>query len=118
MQVHYARLVGEKVGQAWAPELLFIPENGLNAGCTLFRELWDWARTLTYSTERKVTAQEIALAAYDGGKGGNDPAKNWPLRNGKYAREVVAKYAMLTREGSQHGGHEVGSGPMGEGHSA
>jgi soluble lytic murein transglycosylase-like protein len=96
MQVMYCRLLEDKIAEndAWAPELLFVPENNLDIGCAFFAELLQWARTRP-ATEHTVTPEEVALAAYNGGRGGNDPSKNWPLRNGKYAREVLARYKLL-----------------------
>ena len=100
MQVMYCRVLEDKIADndAWAPELLFVPENGLDVGCALLAELIQWASTRVAPAGITVTPVEIALASYNGGKGGNDPAKNWPLRNGKYAREVLAKRTALEKE--------------------
>lgn len=100
MQVMYCRILEDKVAanDAWAPELLFIPENGLDIGCAFFKELLDWAGQKVIQSEMKATAEFVALAAYNGGRGGNDPNKNWPLRNGRYAQEVLAKRALLAKE--------------------
>lgn len=99
MQVMYCRLLEDKIADndAWAPELLFIPENGLDIGCAFLRELIDWAAGLPKGT-REVAPEFIALAAYNGGRGGNDPNKNWPLRNGQYARAVLEKREVLRKE--------------------
>lgn len=99
MQTMYCRILEDKVGDndAWAPELLFLPENGLDIGCGFLAELREWAMRLAPTTTG-ATVDMIALAAYNGGRGGNDPNKNWPLRNGKYAREVLAKRALLEKE--------------------
>jgi soluble lytic murein transglycosylase-like protein len=97
MQVMYCRILEDKIADndAWQPELLFLPENGLDIGCNLLAELLQWARG---KTEDPQLALQAAVAAYNGGKGGNDPSKDTPLRNGKYARDVLAKLAILTKE--------------------
>lgn len=98
MQVMYCRVHEDKLtdNDALPPEHLFVPEFALNTGCALLKELYEWAG------ERKspvtVSTDVIALAAYNGGRGGNDPAKNWPLKTAKYASEVLAKAAALRRE--------------------
>jgi soluble lytic murein transglycosylase-like protein len=104
MQVMYSRLLEDRVADndAWEPELLFIPVNGLDLGCGLLHELSVWANGLAV-TDAQLASEPalyelVALAAYNGGKGGNDPTKNWPLRNGKYARDVLAKKALLIKE--------------------
>jgi len=110
MQVMYCRLLEDKIAanDAWEPELLFIPENGLDIGCAFFKELLTWAEGLTLPADKPITFIEVALAAYNGGRGGNDPSKNWPLRNGKYAREVLAKVAALQKEGAHVQDGQVG----------
>ena len=97
MQVMYCRVLEDRIADndVWAPELLFIPENGLDMGCALLAELLQWAGE---RTEDPAQAQLAALAAYNGGRGGNDPSKDTPLRNGKYARDVLAKRAILAKE--------------------
>ncbi len=98
MQVMYCRILEDKIAanDAWAPELLFIPEYGLDLGCGLLQELIAWGVTVSPTdTDKALLA---ALAAYNGGKGGNDPQKNWPLRNASYAKEVLAKQALLLKE--------------------
>ena len=100
LQCMYCRILEDKLAEndAWAPELLFIPEYGLDIGCGLLRELLDWGGQKAIQSEMKATAEMIALAAYNGGKGGNDPTKNWPLRNASYAKAVLAKRALLEKE--------------------
>lgn len=100
MQVMYCRLLEDRISEndTWQPELLFIPENGLDIGCALFKELLEWALSRPIPEGICVSPEEIALAAYNGGRGGNDPSKNWPLRNGKYAAKVLCHYRAL-REG-------------------
>lgn len=97
MQVMYCRVLEDKIADndTWQPELLFIPENGLDIGCHLLADLLQWAKEQTQDLQLAVMA---ALAAYNGGKGGNRPEKDSPLRNGKYARDVLAKLAILTKE--------------------
>lgn len=98
MQVMYCRILEDKVADndAWAPELLFIPENGLDIGCALLAELLAWGSTVAPNDPEK--AQLAGLAAYNGGRGGNDPRKNWPLRTAQYAKAVLAKRAALQAE--------------------
>jgi hypothetical protein len=67
----------------------------LNTGCLLLRELLQWAATKT--TDAALITQ-AALAAYNGGRGGNDPSKDKPLRRASYAREVLARYPILKKE--------------------
>jgi len=97
MQVMYCRVLEDRIADndAWAPELLFLPENGLDIGCGLLAELLQWAQG---KTQDQQLATQAALAAYNGGRGGNDPSKDNPLRNGKYAREVLAKRVILAKE--------------------
>jgi soluble lytic murein transglycosylase-like protein len=93
MQPMYCRVLEDKMtdNDALPPEHLFVPEMNLRTGCQLLRELLDWAGARTTDPAR---ATEAALAAYNGGRGGNSPAEP-VLRNGKYAREVLAKLAIL-----------------------
>lgn len=102
MQVMYCRLLEDRIpaNDRWAPELLFVPENGLDIGCALLKELLDWAERIGVPADRAPAASPafVALAAYNGGRGGNDPNKNWPLRNGAYAREVMAKRMTLGQQ--------------------
>lgn len=97
MQVMYCRLLEDKIADndAWEPELLFIPANGLDLGCGLLAELLEWAGS---KTADPLLVTQAALASYNGGRGGNDPSKDSPLRNGKYARDVLAKRAVLVKE--------------------
>jgi soluble lytic murein transglycosylase-like protein len=87
--VHEDRL---KENDTTPPEFLFEPEINLNTGCGWAKQLYDWA--LTKTTDPAV-ASMAALAAYNGGRGGNDPSKDNPLRNGRYAREVMARVPIM-----------------------
>ena len=58
-----------------APEYLFVPTIGLLWGCKKLRSLLDWAKQNT----------DQALAAYNGGKGGNEKP---PYRNQWYVDKV------------------------------
>lgn len=103
MQCLYCRILEDAVADndAWDPELLFIPANGLDIGCGFLHQLLTWAQGLepiVLTKGTNCTHEMIALAAYNGGKGGNDPTKNWPLRNGRYANKVLAKLALLKKE--------------------
>ena len=94
MQVMYCRVLEDTMtdNDALPPEHLFVPEFGLRTGCQLLAELLRWAATKTSDGDLIVRA---ALASYNGGRGGNSPTEPI-LRNGKYAREVLAKLAILT----------------------
>ena len=72
-----------------APEGLFVPAMGLAAGCARLAKLKAWAAKLPLSPPDHELAM---LAAYNGGRGGNSVP---PFRNGRYAREVLAKLAIL-----------------------
>lgn len=64
------------------PEHLFVPDIGLEYGCRLIAQLLAWAKG-------NVTQ---ALAAYNGGEGGNSVA---PFRNQAYADKVIAARATV-----------------------
>ena len=91
MQVMYPTAVGRGfVGQ---PEELFIPETGLHWGCVELARLLQWARA--YPGVDKDRALLSALAAYNGGIGGNAPIYPdgpRPLRNEPYAKSVMELY--------------------------
>lgn len=99
MQVMYCRVHEDKLtdNDALPPEHLFVPELGLRTGCQLLAELLVWAKARTTDPDR---ARLAALASYNGGRGGNNPADPGVLRNEKYAREVLAKRAMLEKVGT------------------
>lgn len=67
-----------EAGYTDRPELLFVPRVGLAWGAKHFRALLDWA----------LGDVEQALAAYNGGKGGN---LTRPFRNAAYAQQVFAR---------------------------
>ena len=75
LQVMY--VVAVELGFSGDPELLFVPRIGLDWGCRKLATLLQWA-------EGDVVR---ALAAYNGGKGGNTTP---PLRNLAYAERVLA----------------------------
>jgi soluble lytic murein transglycosylase-like protein len=97
MQTMFSRIWEDRIADndTIPPEHLFIPEIGLHVGCGLLAELLVWAKTRTAPPGIIAVPELIALAAYNGGRGGNDPAKNWPLRNGVYAGQVLAKRALV-----------------------
>lgn len=76
MQIMYP--VAWELGFRGEPEELFIPSLNLSYGCLKLRLLVDWARD---DVDR-------ALAAYNGGKGGNG---RYPLRNAAYVEKVKAR---------------------------
>lgn len=96
MQVMYCRVHEDKLtdNDALPPEHLFVPEMGLRTGTQFLAELVAWAKT---KTTDPVLATRAALAAYNGGRGGNDPSKDSPLKCGKYAGEVLAKLDELRK---------------------
>jgi len=100
MQVMFCRIWEDKIADndTIPPEHLFIPEIGLHVGCGFLAELLTWANTRVVPEGKVATPEFIALAAYNGGRGGNDPAKNWPLRNAVYANQVLAKRAIIAKE--------------------
>lgn len=96
MQVMYCRVHEDKLAEndALPPEHLFVPELNLRTGCQLLAELLAWA---SGKTSDPVLARTAALAAYNGGRGGNDPSKDRPLRRESYAREVLHKRDFLLK---------------------
>jgi soluble lytic murein transglycosylase-like protein len=94
MQVMFCRIWEDKIADndTIPPEHLFVPEIGLHVGCGLLAELLKWAAE---RVTPNATAETIALAAYNGGRGGNDPTKNWPLRTASYAAQVLVKKALV-----------------------
>lgn len=92
MQIMFRVAVERGFDPALPPETLFVPETGLEYGCRQLAHLRDWARGRNVPDDR---LSECILASYNGGTGGNDPSKNLPLRNAKYAREVLARYTEL-----------------------
>lgn len=103
MQVMYCRLLEDKVADndIWPPEDLFEPEKNLEIGVAFFLELLAWANKRvipeTVPVKDPFIRTMVALASYNGGRGGNDPAKNWPLRNGRYAADVIERYAVIRK---------------------
>lgn len=96
-QVMYCRVHEDKLADndALPPEHLFVPELGLDTGCRFLLELVKWA--MDQGATGPLIA-ECALAAYNGGRGGNHPLKDKPLRRAVYARDVLARAAVLRRE--------------------
>lgn len=81
MQVMYP--VAREMGFPFAdPELLFVPTTGLEYGCRKLASLLTWA-------EGDLVR---ALAAYNGGRGGNTKP---PYRNLAYAERVLAALALV-----------------------
>jgi soluble lytic murein transglycosylase-like protein len=57
------------------PEELFLPDVGLNAGCARLRYLIGWAARLASPGATGAIVRASALAAYNGGQGGNGPGR-------------------------------------------
>lgn len=74
--------VAQELGFIGKPEELFDPETGLEWGARKLASLVAWAKGDI----------EMALAAYNGGKGGNATR---PFRNGTYATNVLARLKFL-----------------------
>lgn len=83
MQMMYTTAL--QYGALAAPELLFVPETGLAYGCKHLASLLKWSGGNV----------ESALAAYNGGKADNEPGHQPYLRNGQYAKAVLAIYRTL-----------------------
>lgn len=77
MQVMFPVAVEFGMERSEPPEYLFVPLIGLDYGCRVLRERLEWA-----SGDLRA-----ALAAYNGGKGGNRPGTR--LRNAAYADKVL-----------------------------
>ncbi len=88
MQIMYPTALEVGYDKAQPPELLFIPEVGLEFGCRRLRALVDWANG--FPGVKPTVALRAALAAYNGGRGGNKPTDQ-PLRNGLYADQVLRR---------------------------
>jgi soluble lytic murein transglycosylase-like protein len=97
MQIMYPLVHEDKLADkdALPPEHLFDPAKNLITGCRHLRLLLGWA--LSKTAQDTDLALRAALASYNGGRGGNDPSKDSPLRNGGYAREVLAKAVIMRR---------------------
>ncbi len=93
MQIMYPTAVD--YGFAGAPEDLWDPATGLEYGCRVLAALLAWATRLYrgLETDRDAAVTRAALAAYNGGKGGNAPTG--PLRNRAYAERVLARYRRI-----------------------
>lgn len=98
MQIMYPLVHEDKLADndALPPEHLFVPELNLDMGCRWLKGLFTWAQGLGVNDANVVRL--AAVAAYNGGKGGNDPTKNWPLRTAHYATKTFAKEARIRRE--------------------
>lgn len=94
MQIMWVTAVERGFPTSAPPELLFEPSVGLKWGCRQLRLLFDWARGLT---DDPKLVETCALAAYNGGRGGNHPLNDSPLRNADYAVRVLAKKAVLEK---------------------
>lgn len=83
MQIMY--VVAVEMGFPYRdPEYLFVPSINLEYGCRKLRQLLDWSNG----------SRAQALAAYNGGKGGNTVL---PYRNQAYADAVLVKLEGLEK---------------------
>jgi soluble lytic murein transglycosylase-like protein len=76
------------------------PQTNLELGCARFASLVRWASRLYtgLASAGQAAIRMSALAAWNGGKGGNAPT-SVPLRNKDYALRVLARYDRI-RKGS------------------
>lgn len=89
MQVMFPTAVELKaLDRTEAPENLFIPIVGINAGCIVLVDRLRWAKQNLRS----------ALAAYNGGKTLNNAPTASPLRNGDYADKVLRVLRDVEKE--------------------
>lgn len=79
-------------GQPWD---LFDPRRNLEIGCAVLSKLFAWAnlRYRGMETGRAAIVRRSALAAYNGGKEGNNPTAS--LRNAPYADAVLARFERI-----------------------
>lgn len=96
MQVMYPVAVERGYPADASPETLFIPETGLDYGCRQLRFLLDWVDG-GWPEIPEAVRLSAAVAAYNGGKGGNRPTDQ-PNRNAAYAKAVQANYTILHKE--------------------
>lgn len=94
MQVMYQTAVEH--GYTQEPEAMFDPEIGVRWGCTVLAARFKWLQGLGINDAGVV--ERAALASYNGGRGGNNPLKDNPLRNGRYADDVLARKIVMERE--------------------
>lgn len=95
MQVMYTTAVEHGfTGEPWE---LFAPAVGLEYGCRVLARLITWANGLYtgLETERAAVVTRSALAAYNGGRGGNAPTGT--LRNREYADQVLARVRQIRK---------------------
>jgi soluble lytic murein transglycosylase-like protein len=83
MQVMYP--VARELGFRGEPEMLFLPGVSLEYGCKKLKELLVWAGG----------RRDQALAAYNGGKGGNGTP---PYRNSTYVHKVLTALEAVRKE--------------------
>lgn len=91
-----------------APELLFIPEVGLDAGCKRLAGLLQWSKGFDCTPD---VARMAALAAYRGGRGGNSPLDD-PPRDIWWARQVADIRARLEAHDEESRGSSVAGGVL------
>jgi soluble lytic murein transglycosylase-like protein len=83
-------------GEPWG---LFSPTVNLDIGARVLAKLLKWARTHYQGLASKAeqTILRSALAAYNGGKGGNAP-DDTPDRNREYAHQVITRFERIRKE--------------------
>jgi len=84
MQIMY--IVAHELGFRDEPEALFMPRTNIHWGCRKLRDLRGWAETFAVP---HTIALMSALAAYNGGMGGNSPTGPLRPENQRYATKVL-----------------------------
>lgn len=99
MQLMYP--TAKQEGFAGKPWELFDPVVNIEYGCRHLRRQLAWADSFDLSTRGQITDTELrsALAAYNGGRRGNEPDAN-PDRNAAYAAKVMKFYKSLAPVGA------------------
>lgn len=87
MQVMFPTAVTNGLDATADPELLFLPTAGLEWGCRELERLVAWAGTFDAPPATRLRA---AVAAYNGGQGGNEPT-DATLRNFAYTWRVETR---------------------------
>lgn len=94
MQIMYPVAVERGYPTNLHPELLFVPETGLDYGCQQFRHLTD-RMDAKYPAALPYDKQVAILASYNGGFQGPDALRP---RNKEYALGVLQNYKTLLTE--------------------
>lgn len=94
LQILYCTAIDRGFSKDLPPELLFVPETGLDYGCKHLRVIIDRIGA-TYAQATPEQQRLAVLASYNGGF--QSPFALRP-RNADYAKRVMAIYAQLTKD--------------------